>query len=62
MKNYLKNFREIEPTHRQKTIEFQKMFDIFEQIEEVIKTYWANDSELFESEYLNEVLHGYQAA
>ena len=50
---------EIEPNNNK---QFQKMFDLTKQIEELIEPYRANQSEVFDFEILKNVLNGYQAA
>ena len=43
-------------------LNFQKIFDLIKQIEEIIEPYRANASELSDIEILRRVLHGYHAA
>ena len=52
---------EIERVNAQST-GFQKTFDLFKQIEDIIEPYRANISELSDSEILEKVRHGYHIA
>ena len=38
------------------------MFDFIKQIEEIIEPYRANIAQLFDTEFLKKVVHGYHAA